>query len=160
MALEDIDLPRQGTHGHTPADRLRAALAWIISGTAQGASNITGIPRKTIDEWTRKEWWTPLIAEARLQKDEELDAKLTQVIDTAMNCLQARLDDPEALTKAALNQIALTVAICMDKRALQRGLPTSRSERVSADVRLVKLREEFARRIPQSSADNQAKTTH
>lgn len=158
MALEDIDLPRQGTHGYTPEDRLRAALAWAVTGTAQGASDVCGIPRTTIDTWTREEWWLPLVVEARQVKDDELDAKLTKVIDTAMQRLQERLDDPEGMTKAMLNQIAITVAICADKRQLLRGLPTSRTERVSSEDRINKLRDEFAGMMQKRADQNKVKT--
>lgn len=163
MALEDIDLPRQGTHGHTPAERLQAALAWCVTGTAQGASDITGFPRTTIDTWTREEWWQPLVVEARLLKQDELDAKLTKIIDLCAKRLTERLDSEEGVSKAQLNQIAITMAISMDKRSLMRGDPTSRTERVSSEERLTKLKDEFAGML-QARADKaqvkaKAKTT-
>ena len=146
MALEDIDLPRAGTHGYSPEDRLRAALAWSITGTAQGASDVCGIPRQTVDDWTRRDWWGPLVSEARLLKNDELDARLTNILDLATQALrdrlQAALDNPEA--KVTIQQLAIVAAVSHDKRALLRGDPTSRTERVSAADRINKLRDEFA----------------
>ena len=144
MALEDIDLPRAGTHGHTPEQRLQAALAWCVTGTAQGASDVCGVDRRTISDWVNTEWWPALVSEARQLKQEELDAKLTNIIDKCAQRLTERLDSPEGVSKAQLNQIAITMAISMDKRSLMRGDPTSRTERVSSEERLTKLKDEFA----------------
>lgn len=162
MALEDIDLPRQGTHGHTPEDRLKAALAWVITGTGEGASRECGIAARTINDWTNQEWWEPLVAEARLLKDSELDASLTMIIDKCSQRLLERLDSPEGMSKAGIQQIATTLAIGLDKRSLMRGLPTSRTDRVSANDRLAKLKDEFAG-LMQARADKVAvkvKTQH
>lgn len=144
MALEDIDLPRQGTHGHTPDERLQAALAWTVTGTGEGASAVCGIPARTIQEWAHSEWWPALVAEARALKQEELDASLTNIITKCAQRLTERLDSDEGVSKAGIQQIATTLAISMDKRALMRGDPTSRTERVSSEERLTKLRDEFA----------------
>ena len=159
MALEDIDLPRAGTHGHTPEDRLKAALAWVITGTGEGASRECGIAARTINDWTNKEWWEPLVAEARLLKDSELDASLTRIIDKCSQRLLERLDSPEGMSKAGIQQIATTLAIGLDKRSLMRGLPTSRNERVSANDRLAKLKDEFAG-LMQARADKALASKH
>lgn len=144
MALEDIDLPRAGTHGHTPAERLQAALAWVVTGTGEGASKVCGIPSRTIQDWTVQDWWAPLVAEARALKQEELDGQLTYIITKCAKRLTERLDSDEGVSKAGIQQIATTLAISMDKRALMRGDPTSRTERVSSEERINKLRDEFA----------------
>lgn len=160
MALEDIDLPRQGTHGYTPEDRLRAALAWSVTGTAQGASDVCGIPRQTIDDWTRTEWWAPLVSEARLLKNDELDAKLTNILDLATQALRDRLREaianPDA--KVTIQQLAIVAAVSHDKRALLRGDPTSRTERVSSEDRINKLRDEFAGMMQKRADQNKVKT--
>lgn len=157
MALEDIDLPRQGTHGHTPEDRLKAALAWVITGTGEGASRECGIPSRTIQDWTVQEWWEPLVAEARALKQSELDASLTTIIHKCAQRLTERLDSEEGISKAGIQQIATTLAISMDKRALMRGDPTSRTERVSSEDRINKLRDEFAGMMQKRTEQNQVK---
>lgn len=144
MSLEDVDLPKAGTHGHTPEDRLRAALAWVVTGTSQAASDVCGIPASTIRDWSNQEYWGALVSEARQLKQDELDAKLTNIIDKCAQRLTERLDSEEGVSKAQLNQIAITMAISMDKRSLMRGDPTSRTERVSSEERLTKLKDEFA----------------
>ena len=144
MALDDIDLPRAGTHGHTPEQRLQAALAWCITGTGEGASRECGINVRTINDWTKQEWWDPLVQEARQLKQSELDASLTNIIDKCAKRLTERLDSDEGISKAGIQQIATTLAIAMDKRSLMRGDPTSRTERVSSQERLDKLKGEFA----------------
>jgi len=157
MALEDIDLPRQGTHGHTTEERMRAALAWVITGTCQGVEDHTGIARRTVQDWVVSEWWEPLVTEARQLKQFELDASLTNIIHKCSQRLTERLDDPEGISKAGIQQIATTLAIAMDKRALMRGDPTSRSERVSSEDRINKLRDEFAGMMQKRVDQNKVK---
>lgn len=146
MALEDIDLPRRGTHGHTPDERLQAALAWTITGTSQGASTICGIPASTIRDWSNQEYWPALVAEARQLKQEELDAALTSIVDKCTKLIAQRLDsamnDPDI--EKGVRGLAITAAVAIDKRALLRGDPTSRTERVTVGERLERLRGEFA----------------
>lgn len=162
MALEDIDLPRQGTHGHTPGERLQAALAWAVSGTSKAASDLCGIPASTIRDWAQQEYWPALVAEARQLKNDELDGKLTNILDLCTELLtkrlRAALDDPDVAR--GIRDAAIVAGIAHDKRALLRGDPTSRTERVSANDRLAKLKDEFAG-LMQARADKAAvKTQH
>lgn len=157
MALDDIDLPRAGTHGHTPEDRLQAALAWTVTGTAQGVQDVTGFTRRTVSDWVNSEWWPALVEEARQLKQSELDASLTTIIHKCAQRLTERLDSDEGISKAGIQQIATTLAISMDKRALMRGDPTSRTERVSSEERINKLRDEFAGMMQKRTEQNQVK---
>lgn len=139
--IEGADLPRQGAHGYTPEQRMQAALAWVVSGTAAEASRICGIPERTIADWAHCSWWGALVAEARRLKDEELDRKLTQVIDLAMKRLVERLERDEQINN--IKDLAVTSAVAYDKRALMRGDPTSRVEKVSTEQRLERLTAKF-----------------
>lgn len=141
-AIEGVELPRQGTSGgYTPEKRMQVALAWVVSGTNAEASRITGVPETTISGWTRQPWWESLVAEARRLKDAELDRKLSQVIDKAMERLVERLDKNESINN--IKDLAVVAAVAYDKRALMRGDPTSRVEKVSVEQRLNRLTERF-----------------
>ncbi len=138
----DIDWPRQGTHGYTPEQRMQVALTWVISGTAAEASRITGVPQMTISDWRKEEWWEQAVVHARSVKQEELDAKLSGIIDKSLKRLTDMLDGDQPIP---LNQVAICMAIAYDKRALMRGDPTSRSERVDPTARLAVLKAEFSK---------------
>ena len=139
--IEGVDLPTQGTHGYTPDQRMQAALAWVISGTAAEASRICNIPSSTISDWTHQSWWGSLVGEARRLKDEELDRKLSQVIDLSLKRLVERLEANEQINN--IKDLAVTSAVAYDKRALMRGDPTSRVEKVSTEQRLERLTAKF-----------------
>lgn len=140
-AIDGVDLPRSGTHGYTPDERMQAALAWCISGTAAEASRICGVPERTIIDWTHATWWEALVTEARRLKDVELDRKLSGVIDKSMQRLAERLDRDESINN--IKDLAVVAAVAYDKRALMRGDPTSRVEKVSTEQRLNRLTEKF-----------------
>ncbi len=160
-------LPRQGTHDYTPEERYHAALAWTITGTATGASEVTGIPARTIQDWTNAEWWTLLVADARAAKQAELDARLTMIIDKAASRTIERLEHGNAhvlktgelvYVPVPAQQAATTLAIAYDKRALMRGDPTSRTERVSTEDRLARLQTTF-RQVGRDPVTIDAKNT-
>lgn len=154
-AFAGVDLPTQGTHGYTPDQRMQAALAWVVSGTAAEAGKVCGIPERTINDWTHQPWWEGLVTEARRLKDVELDRKLSGVIDRAMQRLAERLDRDESINN--IKDLAVVAAVAYDKRALMRGDPTSRVERVSTEQRLNRLTEKF-RAVAAEAA--QPKTQH
>ena len=139
--IEGVDLPTQGTHGYTPDQRMQAALAWVVSGTGAEASRICNIPATTISDWTHQPWWESLVVEARRLKDVELDRKLSGVIDKCMQRLAERLDKDESINN--IKDLAVVAAVAYDKRALMRGDPTSRVEKVSTEQRLNRLTEKF-----------------
>lgn len=140
--LANVAWPQQGTHGYTPEQRMHTALAWVITGTTAGASKVARVPERTICDWRKEEWWEQAIQEARRVKQEELDAKLSGIIDLSLKRLTDMLDGDDPIP---LNQIAICMAIAYDKRALMRGDPTSRSERVDPSARLAVLKAEFSK---------------
>lgn len=148
--FEGVELPTQGTHGYTPDQRMQAALAWVVSGTAAEASRICNIPATTISDWTHQPWWDGLVGEARRLKDVELDRKLSGVIDKAMQRLAERLDQNESINN--IKDLAVVAAVAYDKRALMRGDPTSRVEKVSAEQRLERLTQKFREVARQTEA--------
>jgi hypothetical protein len=77
---------------------------------------------------------------------DEFDAKLTGMIDKAIDKTMQALDNPNLSAREA----AIVLAISYDKRALHRGQATSRVERVN----LSDLRAQFAKVIEAQPISN------
>lgn len=115
------------------SDKLAAAMAWIITGSAEEASKSCEIPGRTIRTWMEKDDWADYVAEARRLKQDELDAKLTRVIHEATKVIIEGLEKGDEVMdkqgnilrrKVAAKDAAFIASILSDKRTLLRGEPT------------------------------------
>jgi hypothetical protein len=120
------------------------------------------VPATTIRSWKNTAtWWKPVMTEVRKAKNEELDAKLTNIIMTGAEQMADRLEHGnvkydtktgafyrQPLTSSELSTGA--IGTMYDKRALMRGDPTSRSETTSTDETLRLLAQRF---IEMTSSD-------
>ncbi len=139
-------------NGRHPVDvRMAACAAYLVEGDSKRVSKLTGVPARTIREWTTQEWWSVATDKLRGQYLEWLDGKLTAIMDAALSAVLDRLEqgdevlDPESGTMmrraVSAKDVAIVFAVFFDKRALLRGQLTSRVERVNLD----ELRAQFGR---------------
>ena len=133
--------------------RVQAVLAYSSVGTIKGASEITGVPEATIRDWRKQPWWEELKMELRERKNEEIDAKMTEIIDMTLETQKDRLINGDAKwdskrgivvrVPVTMKDAAVVAAINYDKRALQRGEATQRVEKVTTEQRLASLSKTF-----------------
>lgn len=134
-------------------DRLRAAMAYLITGNSLDASKVCGIPDKTIRDWTREVWWADFIGECRKEKNEELDAAFTSIIHLAVGEVKDRIINGDEVIdtktgsknrkKVSARDATLVAAVLVDKRAISRGEPTRISKTLSEKDRLKTLAEDL-----------------
>lgn len=143
-----------GRRGHyTEAEKMNAACVFAVSGNSRRVAEITRIPEATIRCWKNQEWWHEVQSAIVREQDEELDVKLTKLVDKAVDAVNERLDNGDYVYNAKADKLvrkpvgakdlAIVTAITVDKRQLLRGQPTSRIEKVSTDERLLKLAKQF-----------------
>lgn len=129
-------------------ERLKAAMAYLITGNSLDASKVCGIPDKTIRDWTRETWWSDFIAEARKEKNDELDAAFTSILAKTVGEIKDRVengdeviqkDGSKARRKVSARDATLVAAVLVDKRAILRGEPTRISKTVNEKDRLKEL---------------------
>jgi len=147
---------------YTPEERIMAATYYAVTGSSLQASDKckaqgTPIPASTIRKWKNTtSWWKPVLHEVRKAKQEELDAKLTSIIMEGADKLEDRVRNGNIKLNprtGELNRIPMTsgelakdaVGIPYDKRALMRGDPTSRTERVDPKLMLEDLAKQFVK---------------
>lgn len=118
---------------YTDEDRRYVMATYLVVGNINKVSDQTGIPARTIHDWMKTEWWDGMITQARAEKDEELDANLTEIIHLASEQIKERIqygdytvgNGKEWMRKPMSGKdLALVQAIEYDKRALIRHAPT------------------------------------
>ena len=72
-------------------DRLKAVMLYAAVGNMAEVSRQVNMPYYTIKDWRECEWWPIALNECRKRKQDELDGKLTSIIDEANNQIVDRL---------------------------------------------------------------------
>ena len=146
---------------YTPEEKLYAVVAYMVEGNSVRASKRTGIPADTIRWWKNNApWWNDAMKEGRRQYQDQLDAHLTRIIHKGAEEVAERLEKGDEIVtkdgdvrrkKMAGRDVATTMAILYDKRALLRGDPTSNPGRGGQALdALAKRFEEFADKLENS----------
>jgi len=147
---------------YTPEERIMAATYYAVTGSSIQASEKcaqtgTPIPASTIRKWKNTtSWWKPVLHEVRKAKQDQLDAKLTSIIMEGADKLEDRVRNGNIKLNpktGELNRIPMTsgelakdaVGIPYDKRALMRGDPTSRTEKIDPKLMLEDLAKQFVK---------------
>ena len=147
---------------YTPEERIMAATYYAVTGSSLQAADKckaqgTPIPASTRRKWKNTtSWWKPVLHEVRKAKQEELDAKLTSIIMEGAEKLEDRVRNGNIKLNpktGELNRIPMTsgelskdaVGIPYDKRALMRGDPTSRTEKIDPKIMLEDLAKQFVK---------------
>lgn len=146
---------------YDPEKKVAAVAAYSICGSVQQVAELTGIPERTLRDWRQTEWFRAALAEARRTSNDSLDVKLTQAIDLAIDALIDRINNGDEWLDRFGNQrklqvrsrdLAVSLGIMSDKRALLRGEPTVIAAQSEGQLDLIadKLRASLQQsRIPQ-----------
>ena len=135
---------------------LKCLTYYFVTGNLTTTCKNTNIPVSTIASWRDKApWWPAAIAYLRRQKNDELDAKLTNIMDKSADAMLERLENGDEVVlkdgsktrkMVPLRDLAVAgIAVTYDKRALGRGEATQRVENVSQEQRVKKLEDQFRR---------------
>lgn len=148
------DLPQNRKRGwYSDALKMKVACTYALTGNSRRTSEMTKVPEGTIRAWKSTEWWHEIMSRIREEQNEELDAKLTKLVDKALDAVNDRLENGDYVYNAktgslsrkpvSMKDLAIVTAITVDKRQLLRGEPTSRVEKVSENEKLSRLQQEF-----------------
>ena len=155
--------------GWSEQKRIEVATAHAMGLKAPMIEVATGVPAMTIRSWRQQDWFKDLVDELQREDDYSADAKLTKIVNKALDTVVDRLEngdfmfDPKAgefVRKPLLARDVTRIADTMfDKRNLLRGKPTSisgKQEQISD--RLVKLAAEFSRFVNAKTVDGEVVT--
>jgi hypothetical protein len=148
------DKPENKRHGwYSDAKKMEAACTYAVTGNARRVSELIKVPEGTIRAWKTTEWWHEVMSRIQQEQNEELDSKLTKLVDKAVDHINDRLDHGDYVYNAkedklirkpvGAKDLSIVAAVTVDKRQLLRGQPTSRVEKVSENEKLTRLAAEF-----------------
>lgn len=135
--------------------RVEVITAYLSTGSPTIASSLTGIPVNTIKTWIRQPWWKEQVEEIKNKEYVELDKKLVNVMDKAIDAVMDRLENGEYIyddktgkikrIPAKLRDTNKVLTDMIDKRDLIKKTqkPDSSKNEVTVD-HLMKLAEAFA----------------
>jgi len=137
-----------------PELKIHAAMSFLMTGTVKDTARITGLDHRLISEWKNKsQWWPTVLEKLRKEKQDELDAKMTDVIHKGIVAIKDRIDNgEEVITKDGIvkrqlggRDLSTILSSLFDKRAALRGDPSNITRRENASDIMGSLREEFSK---------------
>jgi hypothetical protein len=152
------------TKWHSEEDRIRVASVYAVTGSAKTTSEITGIPQGTIRQWKTQPWWPEIISRVRQEHDDEIDVKITKIIDKTLNQVQDRLEngDMYVLRDGTMvnkpmggKEIAVVASIMFDKRDMIRRKEKGHIAEQSTKQVLTELLNEFRRFTSQKTVEGE-----
>ena len=139
---------------YTAEEKLAAVVAYVMTGTIAGVVRLTGFNRSAISQWKNySSWWPDAYRNVKKHKQEEVDGMLTSIVHAAGGGIMDRLLNGDEIIDKNGNKVrrmmsgkemAWVLGITFDKRALLRGDPTSRSEKVDQGKLISELKDQFA----------------
>lgn len=127
---------------------------WLALGKVPMVEQVTGVSRHTIRQWKLQPWWQELVNEIQNEEDQELDSKLSKVVNSSLDAVMERIEGGEFHIDSRTGQVKRipvklrdvhrVMADVIDKRNLLRGKPTSRVEKTQTVDTLTKLADQFA----------------
>lgn len=127
--LEHLDHPNSK---FTPEEKVKAAMAVIVTGSTSKAAAFCNVEPRTISYWkSNAKWWPKAISIARTALGEKLDSALGEIIYLATDELRDRLEHGDEVldaktgethrVKVKARDLAAILNTTFDKRAAIRG---------------------------------------
>lgn len=140
---------------YTQEQKYEAALHYFVLGSnsSKRIQKKLGIPAQTIRGWTKTDWWQDMMREIRARHADKLDGTFTYLIDKLSKELIDRVEHGEevlwskegVMLKKQLSARDITHALdrIVERRALLRGDPTSRSASQTSEQQLDNLQKKL-----------------
>lgn len=145
----------KGSNKHwSQQQKIECALTYIATGSETKTAASTGIPKATIHIWRYQPWWKELIQQIHDERDDEINADISKIIEKSMSVVSDRLEHGdfgfnqktgEIFRKPVnLQQSHRVLSDMIDKRNLLNGKPTKRVETTEVSNQLEFLAKKFA----------------
>lgn len=98
------------TKAHQPGwwdekKRIEVVTTYLTCGDMKLTSGMTGVPYETIHTWKKQPWWKKYTEELSSENNLQLDAKLTKVMDKALDQVMDRLENGEFMYDPRTGQV-------------------------------------------------------
>ena len=148
--MADIYSPRAKV---APELKIQTVSCYFLTGNVRATSKMTGLNHQLISTWKNHAlWWSPVLAKIRKEKNDELDARLTELIHSSTEELKDRLvngdtvlDKRGDLIRKPMSgrDVSHALNTLYDKRTMLRGDPTTITAKIDHNKLLDELRDEF-----------------
>lgn len=158
-----IKKPRHNGSWYPDEVKLEAATVFAVTRNVEKTAELTKVYPYVIRKWQQEAWWAEIISRVRKEKNEVLDAKITQVLDGVLDLITDRVENGEYIMDRKTKELhrlpmrakdaAVVTEVLFDKRQLIRGEATSLTDKVSESDKLAQLQKNFER-LAQSKGIN------
>ena len=142
---------------YTDEQRRAAVAAYQVLGTFKAVAEQLGLNKWTVRNWHKSEWWPEVARQVKQEADDQIVAKFTRVVNTALDGIEDRLvngDERLVKTKEGHESVrvkmsgrdcALVAGVSTDKRQILTHQPTSIKGEAEGMESLLKKFEALAR---------------
>lgn len=134
----DVVIPQTSGSQYTHEQKISAATQYVSVGNINRLSQMVGMPQRTLEDWTKTEWWHELTTRIREEKKPEYDAMFSRLIETSAQVIEKQLKKGNVKARDA----ATIMGISFDKRQILNNQPTNISSNIGSKE-LDKLRQLF-----------------
>lgn len=139
---------------YSEKDKVSAVQTWLVLGKIPLVAAATGVSEHTLRAWKMQPWWKEMVAQIQTESNQELDTKLTKIVDRALDVTADRIENGEYLLDSKTGSIvrvpvkikdAHRVAVdLLDKRDAIRGKPEQEKREAQTSDILQKLADQFS----------------
>lgn len=123
-----VTIPANGSK-YGPEIKQQAAMQWLSVGNVTRLASMMGLPERTVNDWSRSEWWQELTTKLHEEKKPEYNAMFSRLIEKSSAAIEQALDKNEVKAMDA----AKIMGISFDKRQILNNQPTSISNNVTSE---------------------------
>ena len=134
--------------------KLEVVTTYLALGKIPMVEAVTGVPRTTIKQWKMAPWWAEMVETIQTESDQELDAKLSNIIERSLDAVNERIEGGEFILDSKtgtvkrvpvkLKDVHRVAVDLLDKRDLIREKPMAQKEQAQSIDILQKLAGQFA----------------
>lgn len=133
--------------------KLESATLFAILRDSKKVSDLTSVPASVIDDWSMEPWFGEIIVKVKKERNEKLDAAITDVLSKGLEIVADRFAHGEIYVDRRtgkeyrvpvnVKNVAIVADIFFDKRQLIRGEATTLTSTITQEEKLQKLRDNF-----------------
>ena len=142
------------SHVWSDKKKIEVVTSWLALGKMPLVEAVTGVPSSTIKQWKLQPWWADMVHQIQTDSDQELDTKLSSIVDKSLEAVNERLMhgefvlDPKtgkiSRVPAKLRDVSRVAVDLLDKRDVLRAKPVKQQEQLAHLDILKKLAGEFS----------------
>lgn len=148
-----VKKPRHSDKWWPDVKKIEVATLYAVLRDSEKINQLTDVPVKVIDSWINEPWFGEIVLKVRKERNEKLDAAITEVLAKGLEIVQDRFENGELMVNRRTGEeyrvpvnvknVAIVADVFFDKRQLIRGEATTRTETITQEQKLEKLKNNF-----------------